>query len=366
MLTQRGAAAGDVLVVAFSGGPDSLALLLAAAQLAPRVGLRLAAAHLDHALDPGSAARAARAGELAAHLEAPFLLHRLAEARPATESREAFARRARYRFLAAAARATAGKTARRRAFVATAHHADDQAETVLLRLLFGSGLEGLGGIAAHRPLEAHQPGADAAPVELIRPLLGLRRGALRAAVDAAGLSPIDDPTNLDAKVPRNRVRHALLPALAAADGAEGAHGADGGALVPILCRLAAAARSAAAGVAAGLARRLAAAATESGSRLARRELEQLPEILHGPALSLLHRLAGEAQPAPLEARRELFRQLRRPGGKVRCDCGGRAGRNFFWQANRYTLELRRAAGPEPKADQFTYTFEVSGAEPQER
>lgn len=346
-----GAAAGEILVIAFSGGPDSLALLLAASRLAPRLQLELVAAHLDHGLDAGSAARAARARELAAPLAASFRLGHAGE-RPPGESREAFARRVRYDFLAAAARDAARDAGQgRRAFVATAHHADDQAETVLLRLLFGSGLEGLGGIAARRPLPLPEPGGQA---ELIRPLLGLRRAALRAAVEAAGLEPIDDPTNLDRRVPRNRVRHALLPHLAAA--------AD---LTEPLCRLAAAARPAAAGVAGALARRLAAAATPAGARLARPGFELLPEVLQGPALSLLHRLAGEAQPAPLEARRELLRQLAR-GGKVRCDCGGRGGRNFYWQADRYTLELRRAAGPEPKAGQFTYTFEASGAEPQER
>lgn len=241
-----------------------------------------------------------------------------------------------------------------KAFVATAHHADDQAETVLLRMLFGSGLEGLGGIAERRPLAAAS--AEGAAVELLRPLLGLRRAALRAAVLAAGLEPIDDPTNRDSGVPRNRVRHALLPHLAA-------EGRDD--LTLVLGRLAAVSQGAARRVSAALAERLAAAATPDGARLSRQGFELLPEVLHGPALSLLHRLAGEAQPAPLEARRELQRQLSR-GGKVRCDCGGRGGRNFYWQANRYTLELRRAGGPEPNAGQFTYTFEASGAEPQER
>jgi tRNA(Ile)-lysidine synthase len=325
------------LVVAFSGGPDSLALLLAASRLSRRSLLRLHAAHLDHALDSGSAARAAAAAALAEKLGVPFLCRRLADEGPQKESREAYARRARYRFLEEAARDT-GAT-----WVMTAHHADDQAETVLLRLLFGSGLEGLGGIAAQRQL-----GPSAL---LLRPLLGLRRAELREAAAAAGLEPIDDPTNGDLRVPRNRVRHLLLPRLAEE---------AGGGLVELLCKVAAAGRPAAAHLAGRLALFLGAEKTAAGARLSRNEFERLPVILHGPALSLLHRLAGEAQPAPAEARAELVRQLRR-GGKVRCDCGGRRGRNFWWQADRYTLELRRAGGPEPLAAGFTYTFEASGA-----
>lgn len=331
-------------MIAFSGGPDSLALLLAAARLA-RSGFAVVAAHLDHRLDPGSAGRAAVAAALAAKLGVPFVCRRLAGDGPAKESREAYARRERYRFLEAAAREAGA------ASVMTAHHADDQAETVLLRLLFGSGLEGLGGIAARRPLSA------AGDIELLRPLLGLRRAELRAAVAQAGLDPIDDPTNEDLKVPRNRVRHAVLPRLAA----EAEAGPDG--LVARLGRLSAAGKIAADKVSTLLQGLLGAEKTAAGARLSRSEFERLPVILQGPALSLLHRLAGEGQPAPAEARAELLLQLRR-GGKVRCDCGGRRGRNFYWQANRYTLELCRAGGPEPKAAGFTYTFEASGAERQ--
>jgi tRNA(Ile)-lysidine synthase len=329
------------LLIAFSGGPDSLALLLAASRLARRFSFAVHAAHLDHRLDPGSAARAAAAGALAERLGVPFLCRRLEGGGPEKESREAYARRERYLFLEEAAREVGAR------WVATAHHADDQAETVLLRLLFGSGLEGLGGIAARRPL------SDDGAVELLRPLLGLRRGELRRAVALAGLEPVDDPTNGDLAVPRNRVRHAVLPRLAPEAG-------GGDELVARLGRLAAAGKNAAEKVASALTFALGAEPTAAGARLKRNEFERLPVILHGPALSLLHRLAGEAQPAPAEARGELLRQLRR-GGKVRCDCGGRRGRNFYWQADRYTLELCRAGGPEPKAAGFTYTFEASGA-----
>lgn len=347
---------GFTLVIAFSGGPDSLALLLAAQRLAPRMGLEVVAAHLDHALDPGSADRAERAAQLAQKLDVPFLGHRLSAEKPANESREVFARNARYRFLEAAAQRHGARA------VATAHHADDQAETVLLRLLFGSGLDGLGGIAPLRPL---------GNTFLVRPLLTIRRRELLAYLDAAGLEPIQDPTNLDQQVPRNRVRHALLPFLARGEYKNAradeltAAGGDGDDLVDALCRLAAVAGPAATRVRERLQAALAAESTVTGARCDRAGFEALPEVLQGPALFLLHQLAGEGQPAPLEARRELLSQLRRRG-KVRCDCGGRRGRNFYWQADRYHLELHRTGGLEPKAGQFTYTFEASGAEPLER
>lgn len=335
---------GAGILVAFSGGPDSLALLAGAAAVASERGAPLLAAHLDHRLDPGSGSRAETARQLALDLGVPFVLAAAGDP-PPRESREAFARHQRYAFLEQAAREN------RAAAVLTAHHADDQAETVLLRLLFGSGLDGLGGIAARRSL------GPSGAAELVRPLLGLRRAELRAAVEAAGLTPVEDPTNLDTRVPRNRIRHLLLPRLARDENQDP---------VELLCRVAAAGGAAAERVGARLAVLLEATPTSEGARLARRAFCELPETLQGSALSLLHRLAGEGRPAPLEARRELLGQLGR-GGKVRCDCGARQGRNFWWQADRYTLELRsavRSAGaPEPRARQFTYTFEAPGSAP---
>ena len=137
----------DRWVVAFSGGADSLALLAALARVAPRHGLELLAAHLDHGLDPGSAERAAAAAELAARLGVPSVTERrpVAERAATGESPEAAARRIRYEFLEEVRRH------RRARSVATAHHADDQAETVLLRAAGGSGLPGLASIAPRRP-----------------------------------------------------------------------------------------------------------------------------------------------------------------------------------------------------------------------
>src|SRR5438270_569184 len=149
-------APGDGVVVAFSGGPDSTALLWGMSRLAGRLGVRLAAAHLDHAMDPGSAGRAAQAAGLAARLGVPCRVERIervAVLSGRAESAEAAARRARYAFLERTREALGAR------WITTAHHRDDQAETVLLRLLFGSGVEGLAGIrpvhgAVARPLLA--------------------------------------------------------------------------------------------------------------------------------------------------------------------------------------------------------------------
>lgn len=333
---------GDRLVVGFSGGPDSTALLLGLSQLARRFPLEILAVHLDHGLDPGSAARATAAGRLAAALGVPFVAERRevrevnAPTAPA-ESREVAARRVRYEVLAAARERTGAR------YVATAHHRDDQAETVLLRLLFGSGLSGLAGIQPFRPENA-----------VVRPLLDVPRSLLAAEVAAAGLTPVDDPTNRDLTLPRNRLRHRLLPALTAAD-------PD---LPERLARLAARA--------AGARRRLEERALaplvprvdvggRSGMSIERRGFERLPETLRSFALAALHRRAGAPYPASAAARGELLRQLLRPHA-VGCDCGG----GWRWegrktgQGARLTLRYVPLGSPRtleagPSRRHFTYT-----------
>jgi len=190
---------GIPLVLAVSGGPDSTALLHGAAQVAPRRGWRLTVAHLDHALRPSSVDEARAVANAAAALGLPSELRRVDVASLAAaehRSAEDAGRQARYRFLEEVA-ASLG----REALIATAHTADDAAETVLLRLARGAGLRGLRGIPARRG-------------RIVRPLLGERRAALRAALDAAGISYSLDPTNEDPRhAARNRVRAELLPAL---------------------------------------------------------------------------------------------------------------------------------------------------------
>ncbi|HEV8579953.1 MAG TPA: tRNA lysidine(34) synthetase TilS [Thermoanaerobaculia bacterium] len=320
-------AAGDGVVVAFSGGPDSTALLWGMSRLAARWELRLHAAHLDHAMDRGSAGRAAESLRLAGELGVPLTIERcdVLGRRPA-ESAEAAGRRARYEFLERTRQRLGAR------FVATAHHRDDQAETVLLRLLFGSGLEGLAGI---RPVHG----------AVVRPLLSLSRAALSAAVTAAGLAPVADPNNRDLGVPRNRVRHRLLPALAAGD-------AD---LAPRLAWLADRARAAGLALDRRLAGRLKALAAAGGMAVERQELERLPDELRPYAFSWLHRQAGAPYPAGGAARGELFRQLaERP--HAACDCGG----GWRWEATDNLLVLRRDDGARETIPDFTYTLEIPG------
>lgn len=317
--------ADDRVLMAFSGGADSTALLLALT----RLDVPITALHLDHGLDAGSASRAAAAAEIAGRLDTGIILERrdVPALRLPGESLEAAARRVRYELLEET-RARLGAR-----WVATAHHRDDQAETVLLRMLFGSGLEGLAGI---RPVRG----------TVIRPLLGVPRAALREAVAAAGLPWIDDPTNRDLSVPRNRVRHALLPALSREDEEVSER----------LVRLAERAGRAGAALDRRLAPLLRVRVLEDGVAVDRAALRRLPAELLPFALAGLHRRAGASYPAGRAAREELLRQLGRPDAdRVACDCGG----GWRWEAAGRFLVLERAAASEPPV-RFTYTLEIPG------
>jgi tRNA(Ile)-lysidine synthase len=297
-------APGDRIVIGFSGGPDSTALLLGLTELSRRIPLDLLALHLDHGLDPGSAGRAVAAEGLARSLGVPFVAERreVAAFRRPGEGCEAAGRRMRYERLAARAQETGAPGSR---YFATAHHRDDQAETVLLRLLFGSGLAGLAGI---RPVT---PGRSPGEPVLVRLLLGLPRSALLAAVEAAGLQPVDDPTNRDLSLPRNRLRHHLLPRLAAAD-------PD---LPERLARLAARAAGARRRIEEAVDAALGPSADPSKLSIPRRAFAGLPAPLQSFALAALHHRAGAPYPASAAARAELLRQLTSPG-RIGCDCGG--------------------------------------------
>ncbi len=186
------------MVLAVSGGPDSTALLHGAAALVPARLWRLTVAHLDHALRPTSADEGAAVAATAAGMGLPAEVRRVDVAGLAAgehRSLEDAGRQARYRFLEEVAAGLGPE-----ALIATAHTADDAAETVLLRLARGSGLRGLRGIPARRG-------------RIVRPLLHARRAPLRAALDAAGIAYLTDPSNADLAHARNRVRADLLPAL---------------------------------------------------------------------------------------------------------------------------------------------------------
>jgi tRNA(Ile)-lysidine synthase len=168
--------AGTAVTCAVSGGADSLALLA----LATAAGCRTTAVHVDHGLRPGSEREADVVAAAAGRFGAAFRAERVeVTSGPNQEER---ARTARYDVLPAG--------------VLTGHTADDQAETMLLNLLRGAGLDGLAGMRGDR-----------------RPLLGLRRWETHALCAGLGLTWIDDPSNASREHRRNRIRHELLPLL---------------------------------------------------------------------------------------------------------------------------------------------------------
>ena len=190
--------AGRSLLIAVSGGPDSTALLVMAAEWAAHHGTaRLAAATVDHGLRPESAAEAKSVASLAARLGVPHATLRWTGAKPATRLMER-AREARYRLLIDHARALDAEA------IVTAHHADDQAETVLFRLLRGSGLKGLAGVEAMSWREG---------LLIARPLLGLEKSALIAFCRARAVPFVEDPTNASPAFVRTRLKP-ILAALA--------------------------------------------------------------------------------------------------------------------------------------------------------
>lgn len=179
------------VVVAVSGGTDSTALLLLLSDLSAELALVLHVAHFDHRIRRSGAAEAQRVSELAARAGATFRAGR-AEVAPKSEDE---ARRLRYEFLRRVA------SERGAARIATGHTRDDQAETVLLHIARGSGIAGLAGM---RPLRDG----------VARPLLAIGRAETSAVCSAAGLTPIEDPTNRSLRLARNRIRRKVMPELA--------------------------------------------------------------------------------------------------------------------------------------------------------
>lgn len=186
---------GDRLLVGVSGGPDSTALLHALATRREALGLgAVVAGHVDHGLRPESAEEARQVARLAEGLGCEVRVVRVRVGGPGGP--QAAARRARYAALEDVRRETGC------ARIATAHTADDQAETLLLRLARGTSLAGLGGIPAVRD-------------RIVRPLLGCRRDDLAAWCAAHDLPTVEDPSNRDPRYRRVRVRTELLPLLEA-------------------------------------------------------------------------------------------------------------------------------------------------------
>lgn len=316
-------ARGAPVVAAVSGGADSVALAWLLAELGARgvVALR-GLAYFNHQLrGADDAADEAFVVALAARIGVPVRVGRgdvagLAQARH--ESIEAAGRRARYAFLKDAA-ADLGAT-----FVATGHSLEDQAETVLLRLLRGAGPRGLAGIRARR-------GA------IIRPIIECRRAELRAYLVARGEQHREDPSNADVRFARNRVRHELLPVIE--------HLAPGG--LEALARTAAlagddedvltrAARSAAARV-----------VEDRGTAV---ELLVAPLAALSPAIARRVIRAAIEQAAPASAPRlssrhiEAVWQLARGGDARRVDLSGASARTVD---DRIVISSGRATSPVP-------------------
>ena len=190
---------GKVVLIALSGGPDSVALLHAILALRDRKrgpSIRIAAAHLNHCIRGAEADRdEAFVRELCAMLGVELVIEQAVGLTTATPNLEERARAARYAFLE--------RTAARfgAAHIAIAHHADDQAETVLMRLLRGSGVQGLGAMAEY------------GPGRLIRPLLHLTRAEIMDYLKEIGARFVTDSSNRSTALVRNRVRHELIPML---------------------------------------------------------------------------------------------------------------------------------------------------------
>ena len=196
-------APGDVVLAAVSGGPDSMALLHVLAKLVPRRRAYLVAHGVDHGLREAAADELATAARLSAELGVPFATTRVHV--PPGGNLMARARAARYAALrAAVAQATHPDPALAggRRFIATGHHADDRAETALIRLLRGSGPTGLAVLPA-------QSG------DLLRPFIRARRSDIEAHLVRHRVPSSADPTNIDPRYLRSRVRHEVLPLLTA-------------------------------------------------------------------------------------------------------------------------------------------------------
>jgi tRNA(Ile)-lysidine synthase len=187
-------ATGDTVVVGVSGGADSVALLRVLVVLSPSLGITVRAVHVDHGLRPASARDGDFVRRVGARLGVPVEVVRVTVGGGSVEEA---ARVARYAALNAAAdRAGAAR-------IAVGHTADDQAETVLMRVLEGAGARGLAGIAAVRG-------------RIIRPLIDARRADVQVDLERARLPWIEDASNRDVRFFRNRIRHQILPVIARA------------------------------------------------------------------------------------------------------------------------------------------------------
>ena len=283
---------GEIVLVGVSGGPDSVCLLRALLALAPSLALTLHVLHVHHGLRGEADAEAEFVGELARARGVPVSVERVRPGGAEGLSPEAAARRVRYgAFRQWAARIGASR-------IALGHTADDQAETVLMRLLEGAGPRGLAGIP---PLRG----------PFIRPLIELPRSAILKELHRLDQPWLEDPSNRDPKFLRNRIRHDLLPLLA---------GSYNPRIVDGLCRVGALARDLVAdleGVAQRELERLV-VADEAGLTVPLAPVSALPSGVGVALLRLAAARLGEAAPLRGWAHRALRRLMERepPRGRL--------------------------------------------------
>jgi len=196
---------GDSIAAAVSGGVDSVAMLLLLAHYCRMNRLRLCVFHVDHALRDNSMADRLWVGELAGQLGLEFFWRRASDDDKAGAGRpgsEAWARNFRYRCFAQMLEESGAE------LIAIGHTADDQAETLLMRMLRGCGVAGAGGIRSRRCLVS-----DGKPLRLWRPLLNIARHDLQQYLAAAGQTWREDETNNSEVYFRNMVRHRIMPVI---------------------------------------------------------------------------------------------------------------------------------------------------------
>ncbi|MFJ3057456.1 tRNA lysidine(34) synthetase TilS [Herbaspirillum sp. NPDC087042] len=197
-------AARDTLAVAYSGGLDSTVLLDVAAQLAQQQGVRVLGLHVHHGLSPHADAWLVHAQDFCAQRGLPLHAEHVQLDKVADSGVEEAARLARYAALGRLCRQHGAR------LLLTAHHLDDQAETVLLQLLRGSGLAGLSGMDSCHAAPALLGDPDTL---VARPLLGITRAQLESYAQQQGLAWIEDESNADPRYTRNALRHQVMPAL---------------------------------------------------------------------------------------------------------------------------------------------------------
>lgn len=195
---------GSTLLVGVSGGPDSMALLSVLARLGPKFGLTIIAHGVDHGLRKDAAGELDLAARYAAKVGVDFERTQVSVSRGG--NLQARAREERWRALVEAAR-------RHDATIATAHHADDRAETLLMRLLRGAGARGLGVLPPRAQAPATGAAGEPPVVSVVRPLLRARRRDVLLHVERHAVPYANDPSNVDPRYLRTAVRRDVLPLL---------------------------------------------------------------------------------------------------------------------------------------------------------